>query len=233
MKQFEPEIQQLNPAKLTPYPLNNKKHTVEQIDELAGLISTFGFDQPIVVDENHIIIKGHCRREAALRLRMALVPVIVRDDLSEEEKRASRIADNAIVGEDWNLSSLGLELESLSKKNFDINRLGLNNNANASLKSFLDARKAAQSKLEADRDDEYHEGREYFGSNGYDGSENESQQSGDASELSKSSELKTIELFFSSTTLAEFNQLVEKLRAKYKVNTVSDCVLECLRDCDD
>ena len=57
---------------------------------------TSGFDQPIVVDKDHVIIKGHGRRLAALELKMDVVPVVVRADLSPEQCMASRIADNHV-----------------------------------------------------------------------------------------------------------------------------------------
>lgn len=227
MKTFDLEVQWMNPAELTPYPLNNKKHTIEQIDELAGLIATFGFDQPIVVDENLIILKGHCRREASLRLKLELVPVIIRDDLTEEEKKAARLSDNTIVGEEWNIPAISLELETLSRKKFDLNKIGLNSTSNSTLKSFLEARQKVQEELEKEKDTEYTESKEYFGGD-YEspGSiENSAPQNRDLA----SSSIKTVQLFFNSITFNEFEQLIKELNEKYQTNNTTDCILESLR----
>lgn len=84
----------LHPSKLKPYYRNNKRHSKKQILLMAKAIKTVGFDQPIVVDKDYVIIKGHGRRLAALELSMDLVPVVVREDLSPAEVMASRIVDN-------------------------------------------------------------------------------------------------------------------------------------------
>lgn len=85
----------LSPSALKPYANNAKKHSRRQVTLLAKAMRTVGFDQPIVVDANHVIIKGHGRRLAALELKMDLVPVVVRADLTPEQCMASRLADNA------------------------------------------------------------------------------------------------------------------------------------------
>lgn len=84
----------MKPTELKPYFQNNKVHSKRQILLLARAVRTYGFDQPIVVDKELVIIKGHGRWLAALELRYPQVPVVVRDDLSDNEVRASRIADN-------------------------------------------------------------------------------------------------------------------------------------------
>ena len=83
-------------AAVKPYVRNAKKHPPEQIQRLAKQIDKFGFDQPIVVDKDMVIIKGHGRREAALSLGMKEVPVVVADHLTEDEARLARIADNKL-----------------------------------------------------------------------------------------------------------------------------------------
>ena len=59
---------------------NAKAHPIEQIDKIAASTAAFGFDQPIVVDADGVIIKGHGRREASLRIGLERVPVFVRHD---------------------------------------------------------------------------------------------------------------------------------------------------------
>lgn len=92
---FELKIQLKSPESLIPYERNVKKHDERQVDGIVAAIrQAKGFDQPIVVDRNLVIIKGHGRRLAAMKLGMTQVPVIVRDDLSDEEVRAARLNDN-------------------------------------------------------------------------------------------------------------------------------------------
>lgn len=107
------EIVYRNPAELIPYEMNAKKHDEQQIRDLAAAIKKRGFDQPITVDKHDVIITGHGRREAALLAGLERVPVIVRDDLSEEEVKAKRLEDNRLASIDYDAIKLQQELESL------------------------------------------------------------------------------------------------------------------------
>lgn len=120
------KIEYWKPQDLTPYFRNTKDHPTEQVDKIAASIAEFKFDQPIVVDESGVIIKGHGRREAALRLKLEKVPVIVRDDLSEAQKKASRIADNKTAESSWLEVDLAFELEDLKAGDYDITLTGFN-----------------------------------------------------------------------------------------------------------
>lgn len=98
------EIVYRNPAELIPYEMNAKKHDEQQIRDLAAAIKKRGFDQPITVDKHDVIITGHGRREAALLAGLERVPVIVRDDLSEEEVKAKRLVSRSrqrIIAANW------------------------------------------------------------------------------------------------------------------------------------
>ena len=83
--------------RLVPYELNSKIHDEAQVERIANLIQATGWDQPIVVDKDGVIIKGHGRRLAAKRLNQKQVPVYVRDDLTPEEVRAARLGDNRVA----------------------------------------------------------------------------------------------------------------------------------------
>lgn len=121
MSKEKPIIIMLPPEKLTPYANNAKTHSTEQVDKVAGQISKFGFDQPVLVDKEYVIIKGHCRREAALRLQLKEIPVIVADHLSDYEAIAARIADNkvATLGEIDN-EKLSFDLGTLERNGFNL-----------------------------------------------------------------------------------------------------------------
>jgi hypothetical protein len=87
--------------RVTPHPKNPKKHPESQVATLAEAIKKFGWDQPIVVDRDGVIIKGHGRRLAAIKLGLKEVPVLLRADLSPEEADAARVSDNYAVSNDY------------------------------------------------------------------------------------------------------------------------------------
>lgn len=97
-----------------PYELNVKIHNDAQVAKIAQSITQFGWDQPIVVDKNGVIIKGHGRRLAALKLGLIEVPVLVRDDLNDDQVKAARLADNRVAIGDIDSDLLKLELESIN-----------------------------------------------------------------------------------------------------------------------
>ena len=80
-------------AEITPYAQNPRKND-EAVDKVAASIQEFGFKQPIVVDKDGIIIVGHTRYKAAQKLGLETVPVLVADDLTDEQAKAYRLADN-------------------------------------------------------------------------------------------------------------------------------------------
>lgn len=110
--------------KVIPYHANVKKHPAKQVDKLASMITEYGWDQPIVVDEKSVIIKGHCRLEAAKKLGLKEVPVIVRSDLSKAQVKAARIADNKIAESEWDIDNLVLELNELDDMEFNADLTG-------------------------------------------------------------------------------------------------------------
>ncbi len=96
-----------------PYP-NNPRVNSEAVDKVAASLKAFGWRQPIVVDSDNVIIVGHTRLQAAKRLRMKEVPVLVADDLSEEQVRAYRLADNKTAEfAEWDMDKLGDELAAI------------------------------------------------------------------------------------------------------------------------
>lgn len=119
------EITYEKPENLIPYVNNNKIHSDDQILRLASSIQAYGFDQSIVVDKNKVIIKGHARREAAIKLKLKQVPIIIRDDLNENEVKAARIADNKTASTEYNNDALKLDLGFLNSQDFNINLTGI------------------------------------------------------------------------------------------------------------
>ena len=98
---------------LIPYSNNPKEHPDDQVKKIASSIKNYGWDQPIVVDADGEIIKGHGRLQAAEVLGIDEVPVIRREDLTDAEAKAARIADNKTAESPWNDDTLAAELEQL------------------------------------------------------------------------------------------------------------------------
>jgi hypothetical protein len=115
-----------NPADLVPYDKNARTHDSE-IEFLCNSIKAHGFDasHAIGVDKNMVIIHGHGRRLAAMKLGMKEVPVVVRDDLSEEQVMAFRLADNKVSDmSGWDFDLLDQELAFLKDMDFDMTQFG-------------------------------------------------------------------------------------------------------------
>jgi ParB-like chromosome segregation protein Spo0J len=109
------EIDRVAPAELIPYSNNAKEHPEEQVKKIASSIKNYGWDQPIVVDSENEIIKGHGRLQAAELLGLNEVPVIKREDLTEAEAKASRIADNKTAESAWIDDMLEAEVNVLAE----------------------------------------------------------------------------------------------------------------------
>ena len=107
------EIKEIQIGLLKPYENNTKIHTFKQIEEISNSIQQFGFKQPIVIDKDGAIIVGHGRYEAAKMLSMEVVPCVVADDLTEDEAKAYRIADNKTNESDWDFKALEKELDEI------------------------------------------------------------------------------------------------------------------------
>ena len=83
---------------LKPYK-NNPRKNDKAVDAVAASIKAFGFKQPVVIDDNGEIIAGHTRLKAAKKLGIKTVPCIVADDLTPEQIKAYRLANNKVGGD--------------------------------------------------------------------------------------------------------------------------------------
>jgi len=112
--------------RLIPFARNARTHSDEQVAQIAASIAEFGWTNPILAGNDGIVIAGHARLQAARRLGMTEVPVIVLDHLTETQRRALVIADNqlAISGASWDADMLRVELDALREDDFDIGLLG-------------------------------------------------------------------------------------------------------------
>lgn len=104
---------------IKPYAKNAKKHPEKQVAQIAASIKAFGFNQPIVVDKQGVIIVGHGRYEAAKAMKLAVVPCLELD-LTEEQAKAYRLADNKLNESDWDMDIVIAELKELSAPMIDL-----------------------------------------------------------------------------------------------------------------
>lgn len=104
---------------------NNPRHNDGAVKAVAESIRNFGFNQPIVVDKNNVIIVGHTRWKAAKQLGLQEVPVLKADNLTDEQANAYRLADNK-TGElaEWNFEKLEEELENFRGSDIDMTDFG-------------------------------------------------------------------------------------------------------------
>lgn len=112
-------IKQVKLDKIFPYEKNQKKHPAKHIEQVAKSIKEFGFNQPIVVDKQGVIIVGHGRYEAAKALKLPTVPCL-EVDLTDEQAKAYRLADNKLNESDWDMGLVIEELKGLSPEMLDL-----------------------------------------------------------------------------------------------------------------
>lgn len=106
-------------GEIQPYGKNAKKHPDKQVVQVANSIKEFGFNQPIVVDKDNVIIVGHGRFLAAHFLGLKEVPVL-KINLDEEKAKAYRLADNKLNESEWDMQLVVQELKELSLPILDL-----------------------------------------------------------------------------------------------------------------
>lgn len=108
------EVKYMNVTELNPYQ-NNPRKNDKAVKPVMASIKEFGFKVPITVDKNMVIVTGHTRLKAAIKLGMEKVPVIVLDDLNEDQVKAFRLADNKTSEfAEWDFEALAIELEEIN-----------------------------------------------------------------------------------------------------------------------
>lgn len=124
MDMKEREIQYCNPEELIPYEKNPRDNRAA-LDAIELSIEEYGFTNPILVNEEKVILAGHTRREAAILAGLEKVPYIVVDGLTEAQQKAYRLADNKLSELSiWDEDLLKEELEDLLDEDYDISLTG-------------------------------------------------------------------------------------------------------------
>jgi ParB-like chromosome segregation protein Spo0J len=131
--------------RLLPYAKNARTHTPAQVAQIAASIREFGFTNPILIDEADSVIAGHGRILAADELAIEDAPCIRLTHLSEDQKRAYRIADNKIpLNAGWDLALLRDELIDLDKSDYDVKLTGFDDEELQSLLALVGTDSAPQ-----------------------------------------------------------------------------------------
>lgn len=109
-------VKEINIKDIRPYEKNPRKNN-SAVAYVAESIKQFGFKVPIIIDKNNVIVAWHTRYKAAKKLGINTVPVIIADDLTDEQIKAFRLADNKVAEQaEWDIDLLNEELEEI----FDI-----------------------------------------------------------------------------------------------------------------
>lgn len=109
-------------GELKPYE-NNPRHNDMAVDAVAASIKQFGFKNPVIIDKDGVIVAGHTRYKAAKKLEITDIPCISADDLSEEQIKAFRLADNKTAElAEWDEDLLGKEMQEII--NIDMSQFG-------------------------------------------------------------------------------------------------------------
>lgn len=98
---------------LKPYKKNAKKHSKEQVEQIANSIKEFGFTQPVIIDKHNSVVAGHGRILGAEKAGLKQVPTVCLEDLTEEQIKAYRLVDNKLNESEWDTELLNTELQEL------------------------------------------------------------------------------------------------------------------------
>lgn len=119
------QIEQISIEKLIPYAMNARTHSDEQVAQIAGSIKQFGFNNPVLIGEDDVIIAGHGRVMAARKLNLSEVPCIRLTHLTENQRKAFILADNRIaLNSGWDYEKLEQELLELQEAEVNLKGLG-------------------------------------------------------------------------------------------------------------
>lgn len=128
-KETKQKIEYRKISELKGYDRNARLHSDEQVKQIMNSIEEFGFNNPILVDENDTIIAGHGRLMASERLNLKQVPTIKLTHLTEEQKRAYVIVDNRLTeNSEWDIKLLSEEVDDLLDFGMDLDLLGFDEN---------------------------------------------------------------------------------------------------------
>lgn len=105
---------------LKPYKKNAKKHSKEQVEQIANSIKEFGFTQPVIIDKHNSVVAGHGRILGAKKAGLKQVPTVCLEDLTEEQIKAYRLVDNKLNESDWDSDLLKQSLDEIAEMDMEV-----------------------------------------------------------------------------------------------------------------
>ena len=131
----------------------NPRRNDDAVKYVAASIKEFGFKVPVIIDKDNVIVAGHTRIRAAQELGMKTVPCVVADDLTEEQIKAFRLADNKVSEFSlWDFDLLNQELEELG--DFDMSEFGFNTIEDIDLDDFFEEKEDVKEETAPEEDEE-------------------------------------------------------------------------------
>ena len=152
------KVEYISPGELKSYENNAKIHTAEQVEQIKNSIKEFGFNDPIAVWKDNVVIEGHGRLIAATELGLDKVPVIRLDGLTDEQRRAYTIVHNKLTmntGFDFDL----LEQELQELQNTDMAKYGFESIGEVDIDAMFDNREETDT---SDDNENSREGKTLF-----------------------------------------------------------------------
>lgn len=202
------KIEQINLSEIRPYEFNPRKNE-KAIEKVAASLSEFGWKQPIVVDEQNVVLAGHTRLAAAISLNYEVAPVVVADGLTDAQKAAYRIADNKTAEySEWDKDLLQKEFARLMELDADLTSTSF---------SLEDIAGFSEDFLEWDDDDEF---------------ENEESEASEENLLGEinSAHVKMVLIYLNTETEPVFREMAEKLQERFGTENLSDTIFKVVED---
>ena len=201
------QLEKLETIKLeniVPYARNPRKN--QDIDKVASSIKEYGFQQPLVLDKENIIIVGHTRYLAAKKLGMTEVPCIIADKLSPQQVKAYRIAENRVAEESkCDNELLNLELLDLQKDNINLDTLGFEQDELEKIFNQNDPLFVAPEQTGIETDTENVE--DFI-----------------------PSQVRMVQLFLNSESEPKFKEMVNSLQDRYNTNNLTDTIYKAIEN---
>lgn len=197
------DIQILDIEKIKNYE-KNPRINIDAVEKVKESIQEFGFRQPIVTDENMIILAGHTRFKASKELNLKKVPVHIAKDLSEAQKKAYRIMDNkSNEFSEWDSGLLKSEMIELGDLDINMQLTGFE------LDEINKLTKNELLKFDGDVSEDL-----------------ELEEMGDYEQ----SNVKMIQLFLNTETEPEFKKMAQALQEKFGINNITDLMFKILKE---
>jgi len=215
------ELIEKNIKEIKPYEKNAKKHPPQQIEQIINSIKEFGFADPILINEEGVIIAGHGRYEAGKKMGLKTIPTITIYDLTPEQENALRITHNKLtINSGFDEDKLRIELQSLLESGFNLSITGFGDDEFAEMMGKLDAPELV---IEDDDDEIQHIKDADNNDDDYD--------EDDYEESAPESEVRMMQLYLNDSDRQELIEKIEQLNAHYNTDNPTACVLECVREC--